>query len=192
MEIGNTGWKSFAEEDRNGGVVFGYKAPANNKIFEGFSKMSALLEVRNSDGTFCRLVDLTNGGKEKFAQGQWLAVLDSKPLVGQVNENFKAFEKVLEKKTDKALPDNRFDAFVDWTNPRIWKKKKGGYSLDISHLSPEKKDALIADFTGYGANVKEGQLSITDPKWVEVLEFEWKMAKKQKLLHTQGKHISSR
>ena len=182
--MASTGWESFAEENSTtGGLVFGYKAPANKKVLQGLPATSVLLEVRNANGSFCRLTDLKNKDKETFAPGQWLAILDSKPLVGQINRNFKAFEKALEEKMDKYLPDNRFDKFVDWSDPRAWTKKKGGYSLDISHLSTEKRNDLIANFTSYGCAIKNGQLSVTSPKWVEVLEFEWKMAGEQRASH---------
>ena len=193
MKMENTGWESFAEEDKNvGGLTFGYRAPANIKILQNLPSESVLLEVRNFDGSFCRLTNLENKDSEKFAQDQWLAVLDSKPLVGPINKNFRTFEKVLEKKMDRPLPDNRFDQFVDWTSPQAWQKEKRGYSLDISHLSSEKKESLIANFSTYGGLFKDGRLSITLPEWVKTLEFEWKMAKKQKLLNAQKMRIPTR
>jgi len=193
MEIENTGWKSFVEEDKAlGGLIFGYKAPATSKALEGFPSKIALLEVRNSNGTFCRLINLRDKDKVKFAEGQWLAILDSRPVVGQVNENFRSFEKALEKKIGKPLPEDRFDQFVNWTNPRVWKKKNGGYSLDVSHLSSEKRESLASDFKTYGARVEDGQLSIVAPKWMKVLEFEWKMAEKQRLSNAQAARASSR
>ena len=193
MEIENTGWKSFAEENKTvGGLTFGYKAPANKKVLQELPLASMLFEVRNSDGSFCRLVNLKNKDKEHFAEGQYLAILDLMPIVGVVNENFKAFETTLEKKMNKPLPDDRFDSFVDWTNPGAWKKKKSGYSLDVSHLSSEKREGLIADFATNGGSVKKGQLSVSDPKWIKVLEFEWEMAREQKLSRVQAKRVSSR
>ena len=193
MEIENTGWKSFAEEDKAlGGLIFGYRAPANSKALEGFPSRIALLEVRNADGSFCRLMNLRDKDKAKFAEGQWLAIMDSRPVVGQVNENFKSFEKALEERIGKPLPDDRFDQFVDWSNPRAWKKENGGYSLDISHLSSEKKEALVSDFKVYGAGVKGGRLSVMAPRWVKTLEFEWEMAEKQRSLYAQAQRESSR
>ena len=193
MEIENTGWKSFAEENKIfGGLTFGYKAPATGKALQGLPKTSVMIEVRDSDGSFYRLVDMKNAHQEKFAEGQWLAVMDSRPLVGHVNENFKAFENALTEKAGKPLPDNRFDKFVDWSNPRSWQKQNGGYSLDISHLSSEKKEELTADFIAYHASVKNGQLSVVNPHWVKVLEFEWQMAEKQRLAYARERHTSSR
>jgi len=192
MEMEKTGWKSFAEENKtSGGLVFGYRALASNKVLQGLPPSSVLMEVRNADGSFCRLTNLENRDKEKFSDGQWLAILDSKPLVGKVNKNFKAFETALAEKMGKELPDNRFDKFIDWANPRAWRKIKNGYSLDISHFSSEKKGDLITGFTSYGATVENGQMSVTNPKWVKVLEFEWQMAEKQKMLY-RGKHTSAR
>ena len=124
MKMEKTGRESFVEENKAvGGLTFGYKAPASNTVLQGFPAISVLLEVRNADGSFCRLTNLKNKNKEKFAQGQWLAILDSKPLVGQANENFKTFEKALEGKMDKYLPDDRFDKFVNWADPKAWRKK---------------------------------------------------------------------
>lgn len=173
MKIKNTLWQTVAEENKQeGGILFGYEAPASEKLLRGIQKNNILIEVvgkKSSD--MPRLIRPDNSDPQVFTPDQKFRIMEK-------NKTFDQFEVALSALYDGFLPEKRFDEFVNWTDPNVWKKTDKGYFLRLGRLSDKKQEELRDNLRDLGTFQKEG-ISVSGKGNVETLEFTWKMAKDQ-------------
>ena len=183
MEIGKTGWKTISEENKsNGGFVLGYEAHASENLLRELQANNIWIEVVDKNSTRApRLIQPSNKDPQKFSS-------DTRFHIISQNKTYSAFEKMLAQKYGAPLPENRFDEFTDWTNPKAWHqlitKGNKSYYLDLTALSDAKKlelkDNLRHSLSPEGMKIDKDKLSVIDPEWVSTLEFLWKTVAYQK------------
>ena len=173
MKIPNTTWQTIAEENkREGGLIFGYEAPANVALLRQLQKYGVLVEVvgKTSDS---RLIRPDNPDAQVFTPDQKFRIMEE-------NQTFGRFEKALSTMHGKILPEERFDEFVKWVDPKAYKKTNRGYRLPLDHLSYDKRRELEENLKGLATGIKDNTILISGSKNVENLEYSWKEYANQK------------
>lgn len=192
MKIGKTGWKTIAEENKlGGGLTVGYEAPASESLLRELQAKGIWVEVvsnkENSKGSK-RLIRPDNKDKQVFTSDKCFRIISK-------NETYPAFEKMLSEKYGAPLPEDRFDEFVDWTNPKTWYKTgvndTRGYYLDLTNVSDNKKweirTNLRQNLSPNAVKTKGNQLTISGLDWIGTLEFLWRIIARQKENRALGK-----
>lgn len=193
MEIENTPWKTicYRVEDKNykeGRLEsFGYEAPASPE----------LLKKLQANGIYIQLVSdkgpqwiMPNNKSPQVLRGKKFRILLE-------NETYPAFEKMLKKDSGKEPPETRFDEFIEYTDPSIWKIDimTGSLFLNLNAwpISKKKKQALKEFFEPEGFRGKPygkcvGNRIFVSGENIDVLKHDWACGALQKRLRKEGKH----
>ena len=148
MKIRNTPWQTIAEENKQGGgILFGYEAPASEKLLREIQKNNILIEVvGKTSSDMPRLIRPDNSDPQVFTPDQRFRIMEK-------NKTFDQFEKIL---WGERLLEDRFDKLVNWTNPNVWEKTDKGYFLRLDRLSDKKQEELRDNLKDLGTFQKGG------------------------------------
>lgn len=172
MKIQNT-WQTIAEPNkREGGITFGYEASASVALLRQLQKDQVLVEVvGKTPSNMPRLIRPDNPDRQVFTSDQKFRIMEN-------NQTFGRFEKALSNACG-GLPENRFDEFVSWVDPKVYKRTVRGYCLSLDRLSDKKKQELSENLTGLSNGIKDNKILVSGKKNIDAIEFTWKEAAKQ-------------
>ena len=170
MKIKNTPWQTIAEENKQGGgILFGYEAPASEKLLREIQKNNILIEVvGKTSSDMPRLIRPDNSDPQVFTPDQRFRIMEK-------NKTFDQFEKT---SWGERPPEDRFDKLVNWINPNVWEKTDKGYFLRLDRLSDKKQEELRDNLKDLGT-FQKGGISVSGKGNIKALEFTWKMARNQ-------------
>ena len=144
MEIENTPWKTISIRDKDGRLkYFGYEAPASEELLRKLQKKGIWVELVSDKGY--RVIRPENKEDQKL-EGKFLRMIHT-------NTTYPVFEEMLQKEHGRALPKDRFDEFVNFSDPTVWgRDDKGGYFLDLDRwpISRGKKNSIKNYFVPIG------------------------------------------
>ena len=172
MKIQNTDWKTISVEKQNGGFSFGYEAPASLKLLRQLQKYGVLVEVTGGELNN-RLIRPENSDSQVFTTDQKFRIMEE-------NQTFGRFEKALSAIYGETLPENRFDEFVKWIDPKAFGKTRQGYCLPLNRLSHDKQQELKENLRDFTPEIKDNTIFISGKGNVENLEYSWIEAAKQR------------
>ena len=93
MKIKNTPWQTVAEENKQeGGILFGYEAPASEKLLRKIQKNNILIEVvGKASSDMPRLIRPDNSDPQVFTPDQKFRIMEKNKTFGNKSFIFSSF-----------------------------------------------------------------------------------------------------